>query len=37
MIGDRTVEVITVGRQEIELQVRSKLQDKCNEYKLGLD
>ena len=37
MIGDRTVdEVITVGRQEIELQVRSKLQDKCNEYKLGL-
>ena len=37
MIGDRTVdEVITVGRQEIELQVRAKLQDKCNEYKLGL-
>jgi membrane protease subunit HflK len=37
MIGDRTVdEVITVGRQEIELQVRSKLQEKCNEYKLGL-
>ena len=38
MIGDRTVdEVITVGRQEIELKALEKLQKKCNEYELGLN
>jgi modulator of FtsH protease HflK len=37
VIGDRTVdEVITVGRQEIESEVLSKLQKRCNEYELGL-
>jgi len=37
VVGDRTVdEVITVGRQEIESEVLSRLQVRCNEYGLGL-
>jgi modulator of FtsH protease HflK len=37
VVGDRTVdEVITVGRQEIESEVLLRLQERCNEYGLGL-
>jgi membrane protease subunit HflK len=37
VVGDRTVdEVITVGRQEIESEVLVRLQERCNEYGLGL-
>ena len=37
MIGDRTVdEVITIGRQDIEVAVLSKLQDLTKQYRLGL-
>jgi membrane protease subunit HflK len=37
VIGDRTVnEVITVGRQEIEEQVRESLQALCEEYQTGI-
>jgi len=37
VIGDRTVnEVLTLGRQEIELSVRDELQALCDEYQTGL-
>jgi modulator of FtsH protease HflK len=37
VVGDRTVdEVITVGRQEIETEALTRLQDLANEYQLGL-
>jgi membrane protease subunit HflK len=37
VVGDRTVdEVITIGRQEIESEVLVRLQERCNEYGLGL-
>ncbi len=37
VVGDRTVnEVITVGRQEIEDQVRVHLQELCKEYQTGI-
>lgn len=37
MIGDRTVdEVITIGRQDIEVSVLSRLQDLAKRYQLGL-
>ncbi len=37
VVGDRSVdEVITVGRQEIENEVRSGLQELCNQYEIGI-
>lgn len=37
VVGDRTVdEVITIGRQEIEVDALAQLQDLCNKYELGL-
>jgi len=37
VVGDRTVnEVITVGRQEIEDEVRVRLQELCEEYQTGI-
>jgi membrane protease subunit HflK len=37
VVGDRTInEVITVGRQEIEDFVETKLQALCNQYELGI-
>lgn len=37
VVGDRTVdEVITVGRQEIEVDALAQLQDQVNKYELGL-
>jgi len=37
VVGDRTVdEVITIGRQEIESEALSRLQEKVNQYELGL-
>ena len=37
VVGDRTVdEVITIGRQEIEVDALAKLQDVVNKYELGL-
>jgi len=37
VVGDRTVnEVITVGRQEIEDEVRTRLQALCEEYQTGI-
>ncbi|HVR30427.1 MAG TPA: FtsH protease activity modulator HflK [Thermoanaerobaculia bacterium] len=37
VVGDRTVnEVITVGRQEIEDEVRTRLQALCDEYQTGI-
>jgi membrane protease subunit HflK len=38
VVGDRSVdEVLTVGRQEIEDQCLTKLQELCSQYELGLD
>ncbi len=37
-IGDRTVtEVLTVGRQEIEVSVQQKLQELCDQYEIGIN
>ncbi len=37
VVGDRTVdEVITIGRQEIEIDALAQLQDQVNKYELGL-
>ena len=37
VVGDRTVtEVLTVGRQEIEVAMAGLLQDKANEYEMGI-
>jgi modulator of FtsH protease HflK len=37
VVGDRTVdEVITVGRQEIEVEALRKLQDRVRQYELGI-
>lgn len=37
-IGDRTVtEVLTVGRQEIEVTVQEKLQELCDQYEIGIN
>lgn len=37
VVGDRSVdEVITIGRQEIESQVRVELQELCNQYEIGI-
>lgn len=37
VVGDRTVdEVITIGRQDIESEALSRLQEKVNQYELGL-
>jgi len=37
VIGDRTVtEVLTVGRQEIEVQVLEELQELCKQYETGI-
>jgi membrane protease subunit HflK len=37
VVGDRTVdEVITIGRQEIEVEALSRLQELVNKYELGL-
>jgi modulator of FtsH protease HflK len=37
VIGDRTVtEVLTVGRQEIEMQVMLQLQELCDQYETGI-
>ncbi|MCD4749186.1 MAG: FtsH protease activity modulator HflK [Thermoanaerobaculales bacterium] len=37
VVGDRSVdEVITIGRQEIEDQVRTHLQELCNQYEIGI-
>ena len=37
MVGDRTVdEVITIGRQEIEVKARDMLADSVKDYKLGI-
>ncbi len=36
-VGDRTVtEVLTVGRQDIETMVQTKLQDLANQYEMGI-
>ncbi len=38
IIGDRTVtEVLTVGRQEIEVNVQQKLQELCDQYEIGIN
>lgn len=37
VVGDRSVdEVITFGRQEIEDEVRTSLQELCNQYEIGI-
>ena len=37
VVGDRTVtEVLTVGRQEVEVQVLVQLQELCNQYETGI-
>ena len=37
VVGDRTVtEVLTLGRQEIEVEVEARLQDLANRYKMGI-
>ena len=37
VVGDRTVtEVLTVGRQEIEVEVEARLQDLANQYEMGI-
>ena len=37
VVGDRTVtEVLTVGRQEIEVKVEARLQDLANQYEMGI-
>ncbi len=37
IVGDRTVtEVLTVGRQEIEVTVKEQLQELCNQYETGI-
>lgn len=37
VVGDRSVdEVITVGRQDIENEVREELQELCNQYEIGI-
>jgi len=37
-IGDRTVtEVLTIGRQEIEVTVQEKLQELCDQYETGIN
>ena len=37
VVGDRTVtEVLTVGRQDIEASVQTKLQEMCNQYETGI-
>jgi membrane protease subunit HflK len=37
VVGDRTVtEVLTVGRQEIEVEVETKLQDLADQYEMGI-
>jgi membrane protease subunit HflK len=37
VVGDRTVtEVLTVGRQEIEVKVQEELQELCNQYETGI-
>jgi modulator of FtsH protease HflK len=37
VVGDRTVnEVLTIGRQEVALEVEVKLQELCNQYETGL-
>lgn len=37
VVGDRTVtEVLTVGRQEIEVEVETRLQDLANRYEMGI-
>ncbi len=37
-IGDRTVtEVLTVGRQEIEVTVKQNLQELCDQYEIGIN
>ena len=37
VVGDRTVtEVLTVGRQEIEVEVEAKLQDLADQYEMGI-
>ena len=37
VVGDRTVtEVLTVGRQEIEVEVEARLQELANQYEMGI-
>ena len=37
VVGDRTVtEVLTLGRQEIEIEVEARLQDLANRYEMGI-
>jgi membrane protease subunit HflK len=37
VVGDRTVtEVLTVGRQEIEITAQARLQELCNQYETGI-
>jgi modulator of FtsH protease HflK len=37
MIGDHSInEVLTVGRRDIELLVKAELQERCNQYEMGL-
>jgi modulator of FtsH protease HflK len=37
VVGDRTIdEVLTIGRNEIELRVRDELQDRVRQYEMGL-
>jgi modulator of FtsH protease HflK len=37
IVGDRTIdEVLTVGRSEIEMEVRVELQNRVNQYEMGL-
>jgi len=37
VVGDRTVtEVLTVGRQEIEITAQGRLQELCNQYETGI-
>jgi membrane protease subunit HflK len=37
VVGDRTVtEVLTVGRQEIEVLAKEMLQELCNQYEIGM-
>ena len=37
IIGDRSVtEVLTIGRQEIEVEAQTRLQELCDEYEMGI-
>ncbi len=37
VVGDRTVtEVLTIGRQEIEVEVQARLQELANQYEMGI-